>query len=234
MTRLLLVEDDIRVRSVVGRGLVDEGYDVDMAVDGRSGLKLALTGRYAAILLDVNLPDMDGYAVCRELRRKACGSGVLMLTARGALIDKVTGLAEGADDYLTKPFDFEELLARVRALVRRSIANGSTAAEQTWGALRIDRGARRAWCGAQALELTPKEYDLLDRLMHAGGSTVSRAALLRDVWNLQIDPGTKVVDVYVRYLRQKLAACGAEDLVETVRGFGYRLVERPSPSVTEG
>lgn len=221
MTRILLIDDDPRLRSVIGRGLMAEGFEVDMAADGRSGLARALTGRYPVILLDLNLPDTDGVQVCRDLRRKGCGSGVLMLTARGALQDKVAGLGEGADDYLTKPFEFAELLARLQALLRRSRPPAAGDDDLQLADLRIDRAARRVFRGEEEIGLTSKEFALLERLAREPGRAVSRAELLRDVWNLQIDPGTKVVDVYVRYLRAKVDAPGSLSLIETVRGFGY-------------
>jgi two-component system, OmpR family, response regulator len=221
MTAVLLVDDDPRLRSVIGRGLAAEGYEVQMAMDGRSGLKAGLTGKFPLILLDLTLPDIDGLEVCSTLRRRGCASGVLMLTARGALSDKITGLGEGADDYLTKPFEFEELLARMQALMRRGRPLAVENATQTLGDLHLDRAARRAFRGERDLGLTTKEFALLDRLMRSAGSVVSRADLLRDVWNLQIDPGTKVVDVYVRYLRAKVDDERGPSLIQTVRGYGY-------------
>lgn len=221
MTRVLLIDDDPRLRDVMSRGLQAEGFEVDLAPDGRTGLREALSGRYALIILDLGLPDMDGLTVCGSLRARGCTSGVLMLTARDALADRVAGLGEGADDYLIKPFAFEELLARMQALLRRGRVEPDVPALAAVGDLRLDRGARRVFKGEREISLTAREFALLDRLMQSAGSAVSRATLLRDVWSLQIDPGTKVVEVYVRYLRSKLDTPGEPSPIQTVRGYGY-------------
>lgn len=235
MTPVLLIDDDPRIRSVIGRGLQGVGFEVQMAADGRGGLKAALTGRYPVIVLDLGLPDMDGLEVCRELRRRGCSSAVLMLTARDTLQDKITGLTDGADDYLTKPFAFDELLARLHALLRRGRSDATPEAAQSVGDLTLDRNARRLSRAGREIVLTSKEYALLDRLLRDVGSAVGRAALLRDVWNLRIDPGTKVLDVYVRYLRTKIDEPGRPSLIQTVRGYGYGVgLDESADGETEG
>ena len=224
MPTLLLVEDDPRVAGFLRRGLEAEGYVVDVAGNGRDGLARARTQEYGLIILDRMLPQLDGLELCRTLRAERCESLVLMLTARDALPDKVEGLQSGADDYLTKPFAFDELLARVAALLRRGRSRPAPEVLRV-GDLTLDPASRRAIRGGREIPLTVREFALLRYLMANAGTVVSRARLLSDVWRYDFDPGTKLVDVYVRYLRQKIDAGAAKPLIHTVRGFGYMIAE---------
>lgn len=224
MSKLLLVEDDPRVAGFLRRGLEAEGYVVDVAGNGRDGLARARTQEYGLIILDRMLPQLDGLELCRTLRAERCESLVLMLTARDALPDKVEGLQSGADDYLTKPFAFDELLARVAALLRRGSSRPAPEVLRV-GDLTLDPASRRAIRDGREIPLTVREFALLRYLMANAGTVVSRARLLSDVWRYDFDPGTKLVDVYVRYLRQKIDAGAAKPLIHTVRGFGYMIAE---------
>lgn len=224
MSKLLLVEDDPRVAGFLRRGLEAEGYVVDVAGNGRDGLARARTQEYGLIVLDRMLPQLDGLELCRRLRAERCESLVLMLTARDALPDKVEGLQSGADDYLTKPFAFDELLARVAALLRRGRSRPAPEVLRV-GDLTLDPASRRAIRGGREIPLTVREFALLRYLMANAGTVVSRARLLSDVWRYDFDPGTKLVDVYVRYLRQKIDVGAAKPLIHTVRGFGYMIAE---------
>ena len=224
MSKLLLVEDDPRVAGFLRRGLEAEGYVVDVAGNGRDGLARARTQEYGLIVLDRMLPQLDGLELCRRLRAERCESLVLMLTARDALPDKVEGLQSGADDYLTKPFAFDELLARVVALLRRGRSRPAPEVLRV-GDLTLDPASRRAIRDGREIPLTVREFALLRYLMANAGTVVSRARLLSDVWRYDFDPGTKLVDVYVRYLRQKIDAGAAKPLIHTVRGFGYMIAE---------
>lgn len=222
MARVLLVEDDARVAAFVRRGLEAEGYAVDLAADGPAALSMARAAAYALILLDRRLPTLDGLEVCRILREEGCAAMVLMLTARGALQDRVEGLRGGADDYLAKPFAFDELLARMGALLRRAAEPPAAEPELRVGELRLDSASKRAWRNGRELQLTAREFALLAFLMANAGRVVSRERLLNGVWRMGFDPGSNLVDVYVRYLRRKLGDDEAA-LVQTVRGFGYRV-----------
>jgi len=221
---LLLVEDDERVRRFVVKGLETEGFRVSVAEDGPTGLEKALNGEHDVIVLDVMLPGMNGHEVCRQIRTARRNTPVLMLTALCSTEDKVEGLRGGADDYLTKPFDFDELIARLEALARRA-GNAMQAAPEciTVGDVVIERDARRVRRGSTEIELTSKEYQLLDLLAGSPGKVLSRARILNKVWGYDTDPLTNVVDVYVRRLRAKLGwdlECG---YIRTVRNYGYRL-----------
>jgi DNA-binding response OmpR family regulator len=222
--RILVVEDDPKIASFLERGLREDGYVVDVARDGDTGLTNARVYDYDAIVLDVMLPRRNGYEVVRTLRRDGRATPVLMLTARDAKEDVVRGLDAGADDYLTKPFSFDEFLARVRALLRRG---GARRQEQlVYADVELDRlrhGARR---GSQELDLTPKEFQLLEYFLLHAEQVVRRTELLEKVWDLQFDPMTNVVDVHVGHLRRKLGRAGAPALIHTVRGVGYMLSER--------
>jgi two-component system OmpR family response regulator len=218
--RLLLVEDDPRIVSFLKRGLDAEGYQVDVARNGREALDMARAETFALILLDRMLPIIDGLTVCAKLREDGMRSRILMLTAKDRIEDKVEGLRGGADDYLTKPFAFDELLARIDALLRRSDLPDSPSVLAV-GDLRMDLAAKTVWRQGQLISLTAKEFRLLAYLMTNAGEVVSRARLLSDVWGLSFDPGTKVVDVYVRYLRRKIDGDSPHSLIRTVRGFGY-------------
>jgi DNA-binding response OmpR family regulator len=225
--RLLLVEDDRRIVAVLKRGLEAEGYSVDVAHDGAEALRRARSDDYALIILDRMMPGLDGLEVCRKLRDAGNRSMILMLTAKDALQDKIDGLKGGADDYLTKPFAFGEVLARIEALLRRTGASEKPAVLQV-GDLRLDTVTKTAWRGDRRIALTPREYALLEYLMEMAGAVVTREELLSNVWKLNFDPGTKVIDVQVRFLRRKIDEGEAEPLIRTVRGFGYTMAAESS------
>ncbi len=219
--RVLVIEDEARLASVIARGLREEGYAVDIAGQGEDALWMARAAAYDAILLDVMLPGANGFDVCRRLRRLEVWSPVLMLTARDAVEDRVDGLDAGADDYLVKPFSFEELLARLRALIRRVPNERPTVVEV--GDLRLDPAARRAWRGETELDLSAKEFALLELFMRRPGKVLSRSELLDGAWDMAFERRSNVVDVYMGYLRAKVDKPFGSDSLETVRGVGYRL-----------
>ncbi|MEU5549693.1 response regulator transcription factor [Micromonospora sp. NPDC047793] len=227
--RLLVVEDEEDLAGALRLGLVRAGYAVDVAVDAAQAYELLLVNAYDLMLLDVNLPDEDGFAVCRAIRSGAVEVAggrdlrVLMLTARGALGDRVRGLDEGADDYLVKPFALVELLARVRALLRRD--TGGTGVVLTVGALSLDVARQEARRGVRELQLTRKEFGVLEYLMTHPGRVVPAEELLEHVWDANADPFTETVRVTVGTLRRKLTGTDTEPPIETVIGRGYRLRE---------
>jgi len=221
--RILVVEDDPKVASFLEKGLREEGYAVDVAHDGPDGLMKAFVYDYDLLLLDVMLPGKSGLEVVHELRSKERAVPVLMLTARDAQDDVVRGLDAGADDYLTKPFGFDELLARVRALLRRGGA--SRPDRLLYDDVELDRVKHVAFRGGTRLDLTPKEFQLLEFLMLHVERVVRRTELLEKVWDLHFDPMSNVVDVHVAKLRQKLGSPGGKPLIHTVRGVGYILSE---------
>ncbi len=219
--RILLVEDERRVASFIARALREQAYAVDVADTGVRGLELAWDTSYDTILLDLRLPDVDGLAVCRELRRRGVNSPVLMLTARGMVEQRVEGLDAGADDYLTKPFAIAELLARVRALVRRGLQRSDATLRA--GDLELDRHRRRAQRGGVNIPLTSKEFALLELLLLRAPEIVPRAEIVEHVWDVHFDSGTNLVEVYINRLRQKIDHHYSVKLIHTVRGAGYRL-----------
>lgn len=221
---LLLVEDDERVSRFVRRGLEAEGYSVTAARDGASGLMRAQTENYDVVILDVMLPGLSGREVCRQLRETGVSTPVLMLTALDHTGDKVECLRGGADDYLTKPFDFEELLARLEALARRGrgFSNEPTTVLEL-GNVQIDRQSMRVLLDGEPIELTAKEYQLLDLLISSPGRVFSRTRILNKVWGYDSDPLTNVVDVYIRRLRAKMRWDRETGWIQTVRSYGYRL-----------
>jgi two-component system, OmpR family, response regulator len=219
--RVLVVEDEPKMATVVSRGLREEGHAADVAARGEDALWMANATPYDAIVLDVMLPGLDGFATCRQLREQGVWAPVLMLTARDAVGDRVSGLDAGADDYLLKPFSFAELLARLRALVRRAPAERPTLLEA--GDLRLDPAARRVWRGETELELSTKEFALLELLLRRRGEALSRGQLLDGAWELGFQSRSNLVDVYVRYLRDKIDRPFGRHSIETVRGVGYRL-----------
>jgi two-component system OmpR family response regulator len=223
--RVLVVEDEVKMAALLQRGLREEGYAVDVASDGREALWLATENGYDAIVLDVMLPDVDGFEVCRKLREAGRWSPVLMLTARDGVPDRVAGLDAGADDYLTKPFSFAELLARLRALVRR--ASPERPAVLQVGDLVLDPATRRVSRDGTPVELTPREFALLEFFMRHPGEVLSRTRLIEHVWDFAFEGDSNVVDVYVRYVREKVDRPFGLDSIETVRGAGYRLREEP-------
>lgn len=223
VARLLLVEDDPRIVSFLHPGLTAEGYSVEVARDGLKGFEFARGGEFALIILDHMLPGLNGLELCMRLREEGCQSLIMMLTAKDGLHDKIAGLKGGADDYLTKPFAFGELLARIEALLRRKGGSERTAEILTVSDLSLDTAAKVVRRGERRIELTPKEFALLAYLMANAGVVVSRQNLLSNVWGMNFDPGTKVVDVYIRYLRLKIDHDGEAPLIQTVRGFGYTM-----------
>jgi two-component system OmpR family response regulator len=219
--RVLVVEDEPRMSTLLERGLREEGYAVDVAADGTNGLWLATENEYDAIVLDVLLPGLDGFEVCRRLRGGDRWAPVLLLTARDAVEDRVHGLDAGADDYLTKPFSFAELAARLRALVRRQ--SGARPAVLEVGDLRVDPATHRAWRGDVEITLSPKEMALFELLMRHAGDIVTRTQILDHVWDFAYDGLSNIVDQYIAYLRKKIDRQFGRDDIETVRGVGYRL-----------
>ena len=217
--RILVVEDEKKVARFLEKGLREEGYSVDVSHDGTDGLLKAHVHDYDLLVLDVMLPGKSGLEVVRELRARESSVPVLLLTARGDQDDIVLGLDAGADDYLTKPFGFDELLARVRALLRRG---GSARPDRLiYDDLELDRVTHKAHRGGDRLDLTPKEFQLLEFLMLNAERVVRRTELLEKVWELQFDPMSNVIDVHVGHLRRKLRESGDDPLVHTVRGVGY-------------
>jgi len=215
------VEDEVRMAGVLQRALKEEGHAVDVAGDGPQGLWLATENQYAAIVLDVMLPGMDGFELCRRLRESGAWAPVLMLTARDGVTDRVRGLDAGADDYLVKPFSLMELAARLRALARRDGRVRTPVLIE--GDLRLDPAAKRAWRAGTELHLSPKEYSLLEFFLRHPGQVLTRSQIIEAVWDFAYDGGSNVVDQYVNYLRRKIdGPFGRRDL-ETVRGMGYRL-----------
>jgi two-component system, OmpR family, response regulator len=215
--RVLVVEDEPKMATLLRRGLVEEGHAADVTRQGEEAVWLVEAHQYDAIVLDVILPGMTGYETCRRMRSAGVWTPVLMLTARDAVEDRVAGLDAGADDYLTKPFSLAELLARLRALVRRGDVERPT--ELVVGELRLDPASRRVWRDGGEVQLSPKEFALLETFMRRPGQVLSRLQLLEHAWDFAYESRSNVVDVYIRYLRQKLG----RDLFETVRGAGYRL-----------
>ena len=226
--RILVVEDEKKVGSFIKRGLEAANYSVDVEHDGAAGLRRLLEGGYDLAILDVMLPKLDGFDVMKEIRQRRINLPILLLTARIAVADKVAGLDLGADDYLTKPFAFEELLARVRALLRRGAADVPTVLAAA--DLRLDPATRQVTRGGKRIDLTPKEYALLEFLLRRRDQVLSRAVIAQHVWGVDYDTFTNVIDVYVNYLRKKIDSGFEPKLIHTVRGFGYVLKEEPPPS----
>jgi two-component system OmpR family response regulator len=219
--RALVVEDEVKMAALIRRGLVEEGYAADIARTGEDALSMASSTPYDAILLDVMLPGRDGFDVCRELRETGVWTPILMLTARDDVDDRVAGLDSGADDYLTKPFSFAELLARLRALTRRGLSERPTVLEV--GSLRLDPATREVWRKGVKVELSTKEFAMLETFMRRPGHVLSRLDLLDHAWDYAYENRSNVVDVYVRYLRAKIDRPFGLNTIETVRGAGYRL-----------
>ncbi len=221
--RLLVVEDDVKMASLLRRGLGEDGSAVDVARSGEDAVWMAAAAPYDAVILDVMLPGIDGFETCRRLRDDGVWAPVLLLTARDAVEDRVAGLDGGADDYLVKPFSFAELSARLRALVRRGRPERPAVLEA--GSLRLDPASRRAWRGTAEIELSAKEYGLLEAFMRRPGQVLSRLELLEHAWDFGYENRSNVIDVYVRYLREKVDRPFGVESIETVRGAGYRLRE---------
>jgi DNA-binding response OmpR family regulator len=220
--RILVVEDERKVASFLRQGLQEEGHAVEVAADGAAALELLVAApEYDLVVLDLMLPKRDGFEVLRDLRRRKIRTPVLVLTARDAVADKVTGLDLGADDYLTKPFAFEEFLARVRALLRRGAAPGAPVLRLA--DLTLDPATRAVTRGPRRITLTAREYALLEYFLRNVGRVLTRPMIAQHVWGLDFDPESNIVDVYVGYLRRKIDADGDRRLLHTVRGAGYRL-----------
>jgi DNA-binding response OmpR family regulator len=220
--RLLVVEDDPTISHFLVKGLREDQHLVDLAEDGAAAESQALAGDYDAILLDVMLPQQDGFAVCRRLRAQGVDTPILMVTARDAVEDRIRGLDTGADDYIVKPFAFDEVVARLRALTRRG-RTSALSAVLTAGALVLDLEAHQAVVDDTPISLTATEYRLLEYLMRRVGTIVSRDQLAEHVWGGDYDPASNLADVYVGYLRRKLAGTPAADQIRTIRGLGYML-----------
>jgi two-component system, OmpR family, response regulator len=221
--RVLIVEDDAKMAGLIQRGLRDDGLAADVAGEGEAALWMAGATDYDAIVLDVRLPGIDGFEVCRRLRSDGVRSPVLMLTARDAVEDRVRGLDTGADDYLTKPFSLAELAARLRAIARRGPIERPPVLEA--GGLRLDPATRRVWRGGAEIALSAREFALLETLMRHPGQVLDRLQLLDHAWDGEYENRSNVIDVYIRYLREKVDRPFGADSIETVRGVGYRLRE---------
>jgi two-component system, OmpR family, response regulator len=221
--RVLIVEDEVKMATLIRRGLRREGVAADVAIKGEDALWMAEATEYDAIVLDVMLPGIDGFEVCRRLRSQGIWSPVLMLTARDSVRDRVAGLDTGADDYLTKPFSYAELLARLRALSRRGPIERPT--QLVAGDLRLDPARHQVWRGDAEIALSAKEFAILETFMRRPGEVLSRFALLEHAWDYDYENRSNVVDSYVRFLRKKIDKPFGVSSIETVRGTGYRLRE---------
>jgi len=219
--RLLVVEDERKVSNFIRKGLEEEGYAVDVASDGETALHMALDRVHDLIILDIQLPKMDGLSLLHELRREKVATPVLLLTVRATIEDKVLGLDAGADDYLTKPFAFEELVARVRALLRRQ-GEGKPPTLRV-GDLTLDPARRMVFRGDRRIDLTTREFALLDYFMRNPGRVLTRTMIAEHVWNYNFDSMTNIIDVYVNYLRKKIDSEHDQKLIRTIRGVGYML-----------
>lgn len=219
--RILVVEDEKKVASFIKKGLEEEGYAVDIAPNGEEGLAMSLAQVHDLIILDIRLPKLDGLQVLKALRQEKVMTAVLLLTVRATIEDKVLGLDAGADDYLTKPFAFQELLARVRALLRRRAAADPTVLQVA--DLRLDPARRTVSRGAERIDLSPREFALLDYLMRHPGRVLTRTMIAEHVWDYDFDTSTNVIDVYINYLRKKIDTGREPKLLHTMRGVGYVL-----------
>jgi heavy metal response regulator len=219
--RILVVEDEKKVAGFIKQGLEEEGYAIDVAFDGREGLLMARDGVHDLIILDINLPKLDGLGVLREFRHQQGKTPVLLLTVRAAIEDKVLGLDTGADDYLTKPFSFQELLARIRALLRRRMESVPPLLQVA--DLTLDPARRIVSRGTERIDLSTKEFALLDYFMRNPGRVLTRTMIAEHVWDYDFDPMSNIIDVYVNYLRKKIDTGRGPKLIHTVRGAGYVL-----------
>ncbi|MBN8574445.1 MAG: response regulator [Candidatus Kapaibacterium sp.] len=225
--RILVIEDERKVASFIKRGLEEERYIVELAADGQMGIDMAVANHFDAIVLDVMLPKKDGFAVLSEIRAARKSTPVIMLTARAGTNDRVTGLDLGADDYLTKPFHFEELAARLRSILRRSSTEKST--QLMIGDLTLDTVSHVAYRWEKEIELTTKEYALLEYLIRNKGRIVSRSMITQQVWKHNFDTESNIIDVYIKRLRAKIERPGSPRLLNSIRGVGYRMKE-PDPN----
>lgn len=220
---ILIVEDEQRLAYLLRRVLLEERHTVDLAHDGHTGLNLAESGTYDVVILDVMLPGLDGLEICRQMRADGIMSPVLMLTARGAVEDRVVGLNVGADDYLTKPFAMEELLARINALLRRRDRSFEAAPQLCVGDLTLDLVRHEARRAGRVIELTAKEFALLEYLMRHPGQVLTRTQIIDAVWRYDLEALSNVVDIYIHYLREKIDHGFSHSLIKTVRGMGYKI-----------
>jgi DNA-binding response OmpR family regulator len=220
----LLVEDEKKMASFIQRGLKEEGYAVDVAHDGEEGFEYLAVNEYDAIILDLMIPKISGMELCGKIRQRKIKTPVLMLTARDSVEDKIKGLDQGADDYLTKPFAFDELLARLRALLRRPVLQqGET--RLLCGNLKLDLLARQCYLGDEEIQLSQKEFSLLEYLIKHKGEVVSRTQIAEHVWDLHFDPMSNTIDVYINFLRKKVDGDSKRSRIETIRGTGYRMID---------
>jgi len=219
--RVLVVEDERRLASIIKRGLIEEGYAVDTVFDGEEAQYMAETTNYDIIVLDIMLPKKDGIAVCKDLRAKKINTPIMMLTARDSVEDRVKGLDSGADDYVIKPFAFSELLARIRALLRRESISKTPKIQV--GDLLLDTLTREAWRGERKIDLTTKEYSILEYFMAHPNMVITRTMLEENAWDYEYDSMSNIIDVYIRRLRRKIDGDDEDSLIQTVRGAGYRL-----------
>jgi len=217
--KILVVEDEKKIASFISKGLAEAGFEVEVRHDGDEGYRLAVEHRFDAVVLDIMLPGRDGLSILKQLRSRRNAVPVILVTARGELDERVEGLQLGADDYLTKPFYVEELIARLHAVTRRARPDGLSILEI--GPLRMDLLSREVHCGDEEIELTQREFALLEYLARSPGRVYTRTMILEQVWSYDFDPSTNIIDVYIRRLRQKLGE--HRDRLETVRGVGYRL-----------
>lgn len=229
--RVLVAEDDVKMAGLLKRGLEEEGYAVDVARTGSEALWAGTENPYDAILLDIMLPELDGFEVCRQLRTANRWAPVLMLTARDSVPDRVAGLDAGADDYLTKPFSFSELLARLRAVMRRGPSERPAVLRSS--NLSLDPATKRMSRGDAPLDLTPKEFALMEYFMRHPGEVLTRTRIIEHVWDFAYEGDSNVVDVYVRYLREKVDRPFGRRSIETVRGTGYRFREEPADAAAD-
>ena len=224
MAKILIVEDEKQMADFISLELKHEGYDVDICYDGEQGYENAIKTNYDIILLDIMIPKINGMEVCRRLRTKQ-NTPIIMLTAKGDITDKVNGLDIGADDYLTKPFEIEELLARMRVILRRKSQNTNQSKIIQVADLKLDLEKKQVTRNGKNIELTKKEYELLEYLMKNNGIVISREKIIETVWNYDFVGDTKIVDVFIRYLRSKIDDEYDKKLINTVRGFGYVIQE---------
>jgi two-component system, OmpR family, response regulator len=224
--KILLIEDDKRLAKLVKQVLEDEHYSVDVENDGECGLEVVLRATHDLVIVDWMLPGRDGPSICRKIRSSKMTIPILILTARGQIEDRVTGLESGADDYLIKPFDFDELIARIRALSRRYSPGSVDPDELRLGSIVMDVKAHSVRRANESVELTKKEWDLLEYFLRHPNQTLSRTAILDYVWSYEASVQPEMVDVYISYLRQKITVTGMKDPIQTIRGFGYMLDEQ--------
>lgn len=219
--RLLVIEDEKQLLKLIGKRLKEEGYAVDLTGDGKKGLDFAESVDYDCIILDLMLPSIDGFTIIQKLRMKKINSPIIVLTAKSAIKDKVNGLDYGADDYITKPFSFEELIARIRAVLRRKAGEKETVLKS--GDLTLDLISREVYRGNKLIELTLKEFAILEYFLRNKGKILKKSQIAEHVWNYEFDYQSNIIEVYVRYLRKKIDDNYSKKLIQTVRGIGYKL-----------